>query len=117
VARTCARRRLYSPESERDDRNDEIALKSKAGEITMDNELLYAKIEALEVYVPWPTGSRDDEPDTLALLGTLLRSGARGRSRAPASIALSRRRTRSPVALVRSAHSGTRNWQRISAGT
>src|SRR5215467_11513480 len=35
---------------ERDDRDDEIArLKSKVGEITMDNELLYAKIEALEV--------------------------------------------------------------------
>src|ERR1700731_4489741 len=36
-------------EHERDDRDDEIArLKSKVGEITMDNELLYAKIEALE---------------------------------------------------------------------
>jgi hypothetical protein len=35
-------------ERERDDRDDEIArLKSKVGEIT-DNELLYAKIEALE---------------------------------------------------------------------
>jgi hypothetical protein len=34
---------------ERDDRDDEIArLKSKVGEITMDNQLLYAKIEALE---------------------------------------------------------------------
>ena len=39
------------------------------------------------------------------------------RSRAPASIALSkrRRRTRAPVALVRSAHVRTRNWQIISA--
>jgi hypothetical protein len=36
-------------ERERDERDDEIArLKSKVGEITMDNELLYAKIEALE---------------------------------------------------------------------
>jgi predicted RNase H-like nuclease (RuvC/YqgF family) len=36
-------------ERERDDRDDEIArLKSKVGEITKDNELLYAKIEALE---------------------------------------------------------------------
>src|ERR1700686_4029826 len=36
-------------ERERDDRDDEIArLKSKVGEITMDNELLYSKIEALE---------------------------------------------------------------------
>ena len=35
-------------ERERDDRDDEIArLKSKVGEITMDNEVLYAKIEAL----------------------------------------------------------------------
>ena len=36
-------------ERERDDRDDEIArLKSKVGEITMDNELLYAKIAAME---------------------------------------------------------------------
>ena len=36
-------------ERECDDRDDEIArLKSKVGEITMDNELLYTKIEALE---------------------------------------------------------------------
>ena len=36
-------------ERERDDRDDEIArLKSKVGEITMNNELLYAKIAALE---------------------------------------------------------------------
>ena len=36
-------------ERERDDRDDEIArLKAKVGEITMDNELLYAKIDALE---------------------------------------------------------------------
>ena len=36
-------------ERERDERDDEIArLKSKVGEITMDNELLYAKIAAME---------------------------------------------------------------------
>ena len=36
-------------ERDRDDRDDEIArLKSKVGEITMDNELLYAKIAAME---------------------------------------------------------------------
>jgi hypothetical protein len=36
-------------ERERDGRDDEIArLKAKVGEITMDNELLYAKIGALE---------------------------------------------------------------------
>ena len=41
-------------ERERDDRDDEIArLKSKVGEITMDNELLYAKIAALEGKTPF----------------------------------------------------------------
>jgi len=36
-------------ERERDDHDDQIArLKSKVGEITMDNELLYAKIAAME---------------------------------------------------------------------
>jgi hypothetical protein len=36
-------------ERERDDRDDEIArLKFKVGEITMDNELLYAKIAVME---------------------------------------------------------------------
>ena len=36
-------------ERERDDRDDEIGrLKAKVGEITMENELLYAKIDALE---------------------------------------------------------------------
>ena len=42
-----------------------------------------------------------------------------GASRVPASIALSKRRsrTRAPVALVRSGHVRTRNWQIISAST
>ena len=36
-------------ERERDDRDDEIArLKAKVGEVTMDNELLYAKIAIME---------------------------------------------------------------------
>jgi len=36
-------------ERERDERDDEITrLQSKVGEITMDNELLYAKIAAME---------------------------------------------------------------------
>ena len=40
-------------ERERDDRDDEIArLKSKVGEITMDNELLSAKIAAMEAKSP-----------------------------------------------------------------
>ena len=65
-------------ERERDDREDEIArLKSKVGEITMDNELLNAKIAALEGKRPWPTGGRDDEPDALALQCSLLWLGAR----------------------------------------
>ncbi len=44
-------------ERERDDRDDEIArLKSKVGEITMDNELLYAKIAAMERKRPLARG-------------------------------------------------------------
>ena len=40
-------------ERERDDRKDEIArLKSKVSEITMDNELLSAKIAAMEARNP-----------------------------------------------------------------
>src|SRR5271165_4830526 len=40
-------------ERERDDREDEIArLKSKVGEITMDNKLLSAKIAAMEAKSP-----------------------------------------------------------------
>ena len=40
-------------ERERDDREDEIArLQSKVGEITMDNELLSAKIAAIEAKGP-----------------------------------------------------------------
>ena len=46
MARSRACRRDYSLERDRD---DEIArLKSKVGEITMDNELLSAKIAAME---------------------------------------------------------------------
>jgi hypothetical protein len=42
---------------ERDERDDEIArLKSKVGEITMDNELLYAKIAAMEGKRPLARG-------------------------------------------------------------
>jgi hypothetical protein len=49
VARACGGRRSYSlKERERDDRDDEARLKSNVGEITMDNELLYAKTEALD---------------------------------------------------------------------
>jgi transposase-like protein len=46
-------------ERERDDRDDEIArLKSKVGEITMENELLDAKIAALEGKRPSARGRR-----------------------------------------------------------
>src|SRR4030088_2606754 len=55
-------------EHEHDDRDDEIArLKSKVGEITMDNELLYSKIVALEGKRPL-AHRRSRRPDTLALL-------------------------------------------------
>ena len=65
-------------ERERDDREDEIArLKSKVGAITMDNELLSAKIAAMEAKSPfWPEGGRDDEPDGLAFHVSLLWPGA-----------------------------------------
>jgi hypothetical protein len=47
------RRHTALKERECDDRDDEIALlKSKVGEITMDNELLYAKVEVLEGIQP-----------------------------------------------------------------
>jgi hypothetical protein len=49
-------------ERERDDRDRNASLKSKVGEITMDNELLYRsrrwRVNALS-----PAGGRDDEPD------------------------------------------------------
>src|SRR5271166_2764760 len=64
-------------ERERDDREDEIArLKSKVGEITMDNELLSAKIAAMEAKALWPEGGRDDEPDGLAFHVSFLWPGA-----------------------------------------
>src|SRR5271163_1695691 len=67
-------------ERERDDREDEIArLKSKVGEITMDNELLSAKI-AVMAKALWPEGGRDDEPDGLAFHVSFLWPGA-GRAR------------------------------------
>jgi hypothetical protein len=54
MGEASARRRGVSPEGrERDDREDEIArLKSKLGEITMDSELLSAKIAAMEAKSP-----------------------------------------------------------------
>jgi hypothetical protein len=45
ISRATVARRATGTGGPRDDRDDEIArLKSKVGEITMDNELLYAKI-------------------------------------------------------------------------
>jgi len=53
-------------ERERDDRDDEIArLKAKVGEITMDNELLYAKIAALE-------GKRPFSPQEVETMSQML---------------------------------------------
>jgi hypothetical protein len=47
--RDCCGAATALKERERDDRDDEIArLKSKVGEIAMDNELLCAEIAALE---------------------------------------------------------------------
>jgi hypothetical protein len=59
----------------RDDRDDKIVrLKSKVGEITMDNEPLYAKVEALEGKRPLAHDlarqrlslSQGDAPNTIA---------------------------------------------------
>src|SRR5580658_7038170 len=72
--------------------HDEIArLKSKVGEITMDNELLYAKIAALEGKRPLAHRrsrrcARHSRPPWLAVMAWRA-SPACGRSRAPASIA------------------------------
>src|SRR6516165_9576094 len=64
-------------ERERDDRDDEIArLKSKVGEPWITN-CSTPRSRRWRVNALWPTGGRDDEPDTLALLGSLLRYGAR----------------------------------------
>ena len=95
-------------ERERDDRDDEIArLKAKVGEITMDNELLYSRIAAMEGKRPLAHGrsrrsARRSRPPLLAVMVWRV-SRVRGVSRAPASIALSKRRgrTRHRVALVR----------------
>jgi len=52
---------------ERDDRDDEIArLKSKVGEITMENELLYAKIAATEGKRPLARGKAETMSQTLS---------------------------------------------------
>ena len=42
----------------------------------MDNELLSAKIAAIEAKSPWPEGGRDDEPDGLTFHVSLLWPGA-----------------------------------------
>ena len=108
-------------ERARDDRDDEIArLKAKVGEITMDNELLYAKIATMEGKRPLAhrRSRRSAAHSRLPLLAVMVSRElhACGRSRAPASMLSQSPRLRSPVALVRSAHVRTRNWQIISAG-
>src|ERR1700691_2923951 len=110
-------------ERERDDREDEIArLKSKVGEITMDNELLSAKIAAMEAKSPLARR----KSRRLARLSRLRRlvlmpwRGCRERGvfRGPACIVFSseRPRRRSPVAAVRQALVRMRTWPIISAG-
>ena len=74
-------------ERERDDREDEIArLKSKVGEITMDNELLSAKIAAMEAKSPCPkeveTMSQTVSPSTSRSYGLARVSRAWSVSRA-----------------------------------
>ena len=55
-------------ERERDDRDDEIArLKAKVGEITMDNELLYAKIDVLENKRPLARRRPRNEPGSFSV--------------------------------------------------
>ena len=69
-------------ERERDDREDEIArLKSKVGEITMDNELLCAKIAAMEAKSP--LGSRQDWRHGL---GRVIERRQPGRANLPNSV-------------------------------
>jgi Transposase len=64
-------------ERERDDREDEIArLKSKLGEITMDNECCPSRSPPWRQKALWPEGGRDDEPDGLAFHVSFLWPGA-----------------------------------------
>ena len=85
-------------ERERDDREDEIArLKSKVGEITMDNELLLAKIASDGGQKPFglkevETMSQDGLAFHVSLLWPRRGSRARGVFRAPACIAFSSER-------------------------
>ncbi len=110
-------------ERERDDREDEIArLQSKVGEITMDNELLSAKIAAIEAKSPLArrrsTMSQTVSPSTSRCYG-LARVSRAWSVCAPAFIAFSRERhrLRSPVvAPVRQALVRMLTWPIISAG-
>ena len=109
-------------ERERDDREDEIArLQSKVGEITMDNELLSAKIAAIEAKSPLARRRSRARRSHLPRLVVMAWRGsrARGAFRAPAFIAFSRERhrLRSPVvAPVRQAPVRMLTWPIISAG-
>src|SRR5271165_2282077 len=108
---------------ERDDREDEIArLKSKVGEITMDNELLSAKDRRHGGQKPFgpkevETMSQTVSPSTLRCYGLARVSRAWRVSRAGAYRFLNERpRLRSPVAAVRQALGRRLTWPNISAG-
>ena len=119
-------RRPALKERERDDREDEIArLKSKVGEITMDNELLSATKRS----PPWrpkkPFGPKEVEtmsqtvsPSTSRCYGLARVSRAWSVFARRRGIAFSseRHRLRSPVALVRQALVRMLTWPIISAG-
>src|SRR6516165_4601546 len=65
-------------ERERDDRDDEIArLNPRWARSPWITNCSTPRSRRWRVNALWPTGGRDDEPDTLALLGSLLRYGAR----------------------------------------
>jgi hypothetical protein len=92
------------------------------GEITVDNELLYAKIEALEGKRPLAHRGRDDEPDTSPSLARWygMARVARVWKFSRASVYRSRKDMPPNTSGRRpgpGAHAQTRNWQSISAST
>jgi hypothetical protein len=121
--RALARAASALKERERDDREDEIGrLKSKVGEIIMDNELLSAEIAAMEAKSPLARrrSRRSARQSRLPRLVLMAWRGcrARGAFRAQGCIAFSseRHRLRSSVAPVRPALVRMLTWPIIFAG-